>query len=47
MMNVSALPVLVMRVLSLRMTEVLMVINTHAVITGNKVFYNVVAVVCR
>ena len=47
MMNVSTLSVLVLRMLSLRMSEVLMGFNTHVVVTGNKVSYKVVAVVCR
>lgn len=47
MMNVSTLSVLVLRMLSLRMTEVLMWFNKHVVIAGNKVSYKVVAVVCR
>lgn len=47
MRNVSTLSVLVLRMLSLRMTEVFMGLNTHVVVTGNKVSDKVVAVVCR
>lgn len=47
MMNVSTLSVLVLQILSLRMTKVLMGFNTHVVVTGYKVSYKVVVVVCR
>lgn len=47
MVCVSALCVLVLRMLSLRMTDVLMGFNTHVVITGNKVSFKVVAVMRR